>query len=337
MGWKARRDPLQHSGQMPFMAAALSSPDRRLSEPVTGRRTGILTLCAAVLRPETTLGNRSQGMGLLNAFQSRNRGDGGRGSPTAHWPIPYRWNQCFIPHGTGAGQEAPRAFVRRMSVDHPPVKFSVRGFGPRSSATFATQRTGFESLHFHQTKGPGQKAKPKPSQIPNATTFVTFRDLTCSCGCNSFRLTESSGSFNAEFYVASVTVIPIFFITLTVEVRAASYPSMRRMVALYRYRKLRRFESIRERFHWLIRGMLVALMALLVPVVALGWAAEVIALLALDKRTIGLSQHSFVVIGVVALPTVVFLWAIAIREREPTPLDEELDRLFGVAARRSTE
>jgi hypothetical protein len=102
---------------------------------------------------------------------------------------------------------------------------------------------------------------------------------------------------------------------------------MRRMVALYRYRKLRRFESMRQRFHWLVRGMLVALTALLVPVVALGWAAEVIGLFALDKRTIGPSQHVLVVIGVVALPTVVFLWAIAIREREPTPLDEELDRL----------
>ena len=124
-----------------------------------------------------------------------------------------------------------------------------------------------------------------------------------------------------------MTVIPIFFITLAVEVRAASYPIMRRMVALYRYRKLRRFESMRERFHWLIRGMLVALTALLVPVVALGWAAEIIALLALDKRTIGQSQHSLVLIGVVALPTVLFLWAIAIRERERTPLDEELDQL----------
>jgi hypothetical protein len=144
---------------------------------------------------------------------------------------------------------------------------------------------------------------------------------------SSFRVTESSQSFNADFYVASVTVIPIFFITLAVEFRAATYPIMRRMVALYRYRKLRRFESIRERFHWLIRGMLVALTALLVPVVAMGWAAEVVGLLALDKRTIGPSQHSLVLIGVVALPTVVFLWAIAIREREPTPLDEELDRL----------
>ena len=65
----------------------------------------------------------------------------------------------------------------------------------------------------------------------------------------------------------------------------------------------------------------------MVPIVALGWAAEVIGLFALDKRTIGPSQHSLVLIGVVALPTVVFLWAIAIREREPTPLDEELDRL----------
>ena len=77
---------------------------------------------------------------------------------------------------------------------------------------------------------------------------MTLRDLNCSCrGAGSFRLTESSQSFDAEFYVASVTVIPIFFITLAVEVRAASYPIMRRMVALYRYRKLRRFESMRER------------------------------------------------------------------------------------------
>jgi hypothetical protein len=146
-------------------------------------------------------------------------------------------------------------------------------------------------------------------------------------GARSFEPTEASRSFNTEFYVAAVTVIPIFFITLAVEVRAASYPIMRRLVALYRYRKLRRFESMRERFHWLFRGTLVGLTALLVPIVALGWAAEVIALLALDKRTIGQFQHSLVLIGVVALPTVVFLWAIAIREREPTPFDEELDHL----------
>lgn len=153
-------------------------------------------------------------------------------------------------------------------------------------------------------------------------------DSACPCRrTSSFRRTEPSRGFNADFYVAAVTVIPIFFINLAVEVRAASYPIMRRMLALYQYRRLRRFESMRERFHWLIRGMLVALTALLFPVVALGWVAEVIGLLALDKRTVGPSQHVLVVIGVVALPTVVFLWAIAIREREPTPLDEELERL----------
>jgi hypothetical protein len=136
-----------------------------------------------------------------------------------------------------------------------------------------------------------------PAQGHCLEVEVTVLDPACSCCCtSSFRLTESSRSFNAEFYVASVTVIPIFFITLAVEVRAASYPIMRRMVALYRYRKLRRFESMRERFHWLIRGMLVALTAVLFPVVALGWAAEVIGLLALDKRTIGPSQHVLVVI-----------------------------------------
>jgi hypothetical protein len=73
--------------------------------------------------------------------------------------------------------------------------------------------------------------------------------------------------------------------------------------------------------------MLVLLAALLVPVVALGWAAEIVGLFALDNRAIGPSQHLLVLIGVAALPTVVLLWAIAIREREPTPIDEELDRL----------
>ena len=145
-------------------------------------------------------------------------------------------------------------------------------------------------------------------------------------GARSIEVTEASRSFNADFYVASVTVIPIFFIISRWRFVLPAIPSCAGW-SLYRYRKLRRFESMRERFHWLIRGMLVALTALLVPVVALGWGAEVIALLALDKRTIGQSQHSLVLIGVVALPTVLFLWAIAIREREPTPLDEELDQL----------
>ena len=44
--------------------------------------------------------------------------------------------------------------------------------------------------------------------------------------------------FNSMFYSASVTVIPIFFITLAVELGAARSPVMERMVALYRYRKL---------------------------------------------------------------------------------------------------
>ena len=52
--------------------------------------------------------------------------------------------------------------------------------------------------------------------------------------------------FNSAFYGAAVTAIPIFFITLAVEVRAASSPIMRRMVALYQYRKLRCFESCRS-------------------------------------------------------------------------------------------
>ena len=162
-----------------------------------------------------------------------------------------------------------------------------------------------------------ERARASRREVRRSDRRSRLGDCLIVAELGAFEPTEASRSFNAEFYVASVTVIPIFFITLAVEVRAASYPIMRRMVALYRYRKLRRFESMRERFHWLIRGMLVALTALLVPVVALGWAAEVIALLALDKRTIGPSQHSLVLIGVVALPTVLFLWAIAIREREP--------------------
>ena len=43
--------------------------------------------------------------------------------------------------------------------------------------------------------------------------------------------------FNSTFYTTSVTVIPIFFITLAVELGAARPPVMKRMVALYRYRK----------------------------------------------------------------------------------------------------
>lgn len=148
-----------------------------------------------------------------------------------------------------------------------------------------------------------------------------------ACLPGGFESTRLAHSFNGGFYTASVTVIPIFFVTLAVEVRAANHPIMRRMVALYRYRKLRRFESLRERFHWLFRGMLVLLAALLVPVVALGWAAELAGLFALDDRAIGPFRHLLVVVGVITLPTVVLLWAIAIREREPTPIDEELDRL----------
>ena len=39
--------------------------------------------------------------------------------------------------------------------------------------------------------------------------------------------------FNSTFYTAAVTVIPIFFITLAVELGAARAPVMQRMVALY--------------------------------------------------------------------------------------------------------
>jgi hypothetical protein len=136
--------------------------------------------------------------------------------------------------------------------------------------------------------------------------------------------------FNSSFYAASVTVIPIFFITLAVEVRAANSPILRRMVALYLYRKLRRFESLRERMRWLIRGLLLLLTALLPVVTALGWVAELMGLISLDKGSISGSAHAVVLVGVIALPTVVLLWAIAIREREPTPIDTELDKLSKV-------
>ena len=133
--------------------------------------------------------------------------------------------------------------------------------------------------------------------------------------------------FNSTFYTASVTVIPIFFITLAVELGAARSPVMQRMVALYRYRKFRRFESIRDRMHWLFRGLLVLLTALLPIVTVLGWAAEVTGLLALDRRAISQPAHLLVLVGVIALPTVTLFWALAIREHEPTPFEDELDRL----------
>ena len=133
--------------------------------------------------------------------------------------------------------------------------------------------------------------------------------------------------FNSTFYTASVTVIPIFFITLAVELGAARSPVMQRMVALYRYRKFRRFESIRDRMHWLFRGLLVLLTALLPIVTVLGWAAEVTGLLALNRRAISQPAHLLVLVGVIALPTVTLFWALAMREREPTPFEEELDRL----------
>jgi len=133
--------------------------------------------------------------------------------------------------------------------------------------------------------------------------------------------------FNSTFYTAAVTVIPIFFITLAVELGAARAPVMQRMVALYRYRKFRRFESIRDRMHWLFRGLLVLLTALLPIVTVLGWAAEVTGLLALNRRAISQPAHLLVLVGVIALPTVTLFWALAMREREPTPFEEELDRL----------
>jgi hypothetical protein len=117
---------------------------------------------------------------------------------------------------------------------------------------------------------------------------------------------------------------------LAVEVRAANSPILRRMVALYLYRKLRRFESLRERMRWLIRGLLLLLTALLPVVTALGWVAELMGLISLDKGSISQSAHAVVLVGVIALPTIVLLWAIAIREREPTPIDAELDKLSKV-------
>ena len=140
-------------------------------------------------------------------------------------------------------------------------------------------------------------------------------------------LTTAHQLFNSEFYSASVTVIPIFFITLAVELRAVSSPVMRRMIALYRYRKLRRFESIRERMHFIFRGLLLFVTALLPVATVLGLTAEVAGLVALDQRTIGGLTHFIVVLGVIALPAITLLWAILIREREPTPFEADLDEL----------
>ena len=140
-------------------------------------------------------------------------------------------------------------------------------------------------------------------------------------------LVAAQQPFNSAFYTASVTVIPIFFITLAVELRAARSPLMGRMVALYRYRKLRRFESFRERMHWIFRGLLLLLTALLPAVTVLGWAAEVAGLIALDRRTVSQAAQDLVLPAVIALPTVTLFWAIAVGDREPTPFEEELDQL----------
>jgi uncharacterized membrane protein YqjE len=140
-------------------------------------------------------------------------------------------------------------------------------------------------------------------------------------------LTAGHQLFNSQFYAASVTVIPIFFITLAVELRAVSSPVMRRMIALYRYRKLRRFESIRDRMHFMFRGLLLFATALLPIVTVLGLAAEVAGLVALDQRSVGRLTHVIVVLGVIALPAITLLWAILIREREPTPFEADLDEL----------
>jgi membrane protein implicated in regulation of membrane protease activity len=133
--------------------------------------------------------------------------------------------------------------------------------------------------------------------------------------------------FNSAFYTASVTVIPIFFITLAVELREASSPLIGRMVALYRYRKLRRFESLRERMHWILRGLLLLLTALLPAVTVLGWAAEVAGLIALDRRTVSGATQELVLLAVMALPTTTLFWAVALGDRESTPFEEELDQL----------
>ena len=140
-------------------------------------------------------------------------------------------------------------------------------------------------------------------------------------------LVAAQQPFNSAFYTASVTVIPIFFITLAVELRAARSPLMGRMVALYRYRKLRRFESFRERMHWIFRGLLLLLTALLPAVTVLGWAAEVAGLVALDRRTVSEAAQDLVLPAVIALPTVTLFWAMAVGDREPTPFEEELDQL----------
>jgi len=140
-------------------------------------------------------------------------------------------------------------------------------------------------------------------------------------------LIGAEGRFNSTFYTTSVTVIPIFFITLAVELGAARSPVMQRMVALYRYRKLRRFESVRDRVRWLFRGILLLLTALLPVGTVLGWAAEVTGLVALDRRAIGGPAHLLVLVGVIALPTITLLWAIAIKEGERLPFEDDLDQL----------
>ena len=69
------------------------------------------------------------------------------------------------------------------------------------------------------------------------------------------------------------------------------------------------------------------LTALLPIVTVLGLAAEVTGLLALDRRAISQPAHVLVLVGVIALPTVTLFWALAIREREATPFEEDLDQL----------
>ena len=169
-----------------------------------------------------------------------------------------------------------------------------------------------------------------PSPAPLIVTYigrVAWKAYLDSSSMLGVFLVAAQQPFNSAFYSASVTAIPIFFIALAVEVRAARSPVVGRMVALYRYRKLRRFESFRERMHWIFRGLLLLLTGLLPVVTVLGWAAEVAGLVALDRRTVNEAAQALVLLGVIALPTVTLFWAIAVEDREPTPFEEELDQL----------
>jgi cell division protein FtsB len=144
-------------------------------------------------------------------------------------------------------------------------------------------------------------------------------------------------AFNSGFYTAAVTVIPIFFIALAIQLRVLGDSALQtRLFKLLHYRSFKRFDSSFDRARWLFSAVLTVFPLLVGLTVVVSAAAESYAFMALDQRRTVLFTHGITLLAVLTLPVMTVLW-VALEATAADHVPDVIDELRNLEAQTEAE